>query len=83
MAERDRVRAPPRGSGPSRRSALVAAAAAPGREGVAFRQALLADTANLGSRLDEIDAALDPRPASNPRRRWSTACCRTESRASG
>jgi len=40
--------------------ALVAAAAArSGAEGVAFRQAL-ADTAGLGLRLEEIDAALDP-----------------------
>ncbi len=38
---------------------VTAAAVRAGAEGVAFRQAL-ADTENLGLRLDEIDAALDP-----------------------
>ena len=59
MAERVAFAAAER-VGLSQAQALVTAAAArAGAEGVAFRQAL-ADTENLGLRLDEIDAALDP-----------------------
>ena len=59
MAERVAFAAAERVGLAQAQALVTAAAARAGAEGVAFRQAL-ADTENLGLRLDEIDAALDP-----------------------